>query len=267
MAEITEYITGRCTNLACMVQRGAGLRLHRFPARAYSIRVQGALWLWDTGYASHFMEHTAHGIFRMYPKITPVCFDEQDSLVARFARQGIRAEDVSGIILSHFHADHVAGVRDFPRVPLYCSGSGWRQMRKVSGFRALQQGFIPTLLPDDFEHQARFIEDFKECSLPAALLPFTSGRELPGSKGEVLLVELPGHAKGHIGAFVHTASGWVLLAGDAGWTPQNYSELCEPAWPTRIVLDDYARFAETLRRLHELHKRAEVTIMLCHEMP
>ncbi|MGO4329395.1 hypothetical protein AB4Z48_15155 [Cupriavidus sp. 2TAF22] len=33
-------------------------------------------------------------------------------------------------------------------------------------------------------------------------MPLTHGRALPGSGGEVIVVDLPGHAAGHPGAFI-----------------------------------------------------------------
>ncbi|MGL4667765.1 MAG: MBL fold metallo-hydrolase, partial [Saezia sp.] len=222
-------------------------------------------WLWDTGYASHFNTYTSQGIFRLYPKVTPVYFEPHEALVHQLDQEGIKTADLSGILLSHFHGDHIAGLRDFPDAPLYCQGSGWQALKNARGINALRQGFVPKLLPDDFESRLQFIENFHKCGLPSELHPFETGWELPESHGEVFLVDLPGHAKGHIGAFVRTNSGWVLLAGDAAWAAQNYTELREPAMPARLVMDNYAQFRHTLHRLHELHLHAQVKILLCHE--
>lgn len=248
-----------------MAEKGAGFALRRFPARAHLIAVKGRLWVWDTGYSNHFTEHAGKGVFRIYSTFVPACFDKREFLVAQLARQGVGRADITGVILSHFHGDHIAGARDFPDVSFYCSGAGWNALKNVSGFRALRQGFVPGLLPNDFERRVRFVETFGRCRLPADLAPFTCGWELPESGGEVFLVDLPGHAKGHIGAFVLTESGWVMLAGDAAWTSRNYTAQREPAAPARIVMDDYGRYVHTLDLLRQTHEKGVVKIVLCHE--
>lgn len=265
MPVIRPYTTGHCLHLACMVEGGIRFAVRRFPARAYGITVANRLWLWDTGYSRHFKDCTAESVFRLYPLITPVRFESRDALAAQLERQGIAVRDVAGVILSHFHADHVAGVRDFAGVEMYCSEAAWAGIRGVSGFRALRRGFVPGLLPEDFPGRVRFTDDFAARKLPPELAPFTQGRELPGSDGHVFLVDLPGHARGHLGVFVNTGSGWVLLAGDAAWTPRNYTDLREPALPARFVMDDYTRYRQTLFDLHQLHTNGKVRIFLCHE--
>lgn len=263
MAVLQSYSTGYCRQIAGMAQQGAGLALRRFPARAYAIAVKNRLWLWDTGYSRHFAACTSGGIFRLYPRLTPVHFEEHEALAAQLKGQG--AMPPVGLILSHFHADHIAGLRDFPQVTPYCSAAAWQELRDLSGWRALRHAFIPALLPDDFAKRVRFVETFAQRPLPADLAPFTHGWELPESDGEVFLISLPGHARGQLGAFVRTADGWNLLAADAAWTPENYRELCEPAFLARFVMDDYPEYRQTLGRLRQLHKNGQVRILLCHE--
>ncbi len=92
-------------------------------------------------------------------------------------------------------------------------------------FSALRRAFVPGLIPEDFETRTRFVEQFEQVALPPELAPFSSAWALPNSNGDVLLVPLPGHAAGHLGAFVRTQEGWVLLAADAAWSPLSYREL------------------------------------------
>lgn len=74
MARLTTFEAGYCTHRGCMALRGAGLRVCQFPARAWLLEANNRRWLWDTGYASHFIDHTRSGIFRLYARLTPVYF-------------------------------------------------------------------------------------------------------------------------------------------------------------------------------------------------
>lgn len=264
MAKITCFEVGYCTHIGCMVVKGAGLRVCKFPARTWLLEVGERRWLWDTGYASWFERYTRSGIFRAYPLITPVKFDPQEALVNQLANVGLTGRDLRGIILSHFHADHIAGLRDFPAVPFICSAKGWQQVRKLRGFAALRQGFVPGLIPPEFESSVQFIESFPRQALPATLTPFAWGYVLPGSEGQILLVPLAGHAAGHIGAFVLTDEGWTLLAADAAWAPANYQQMRLPSRLARLLMSDTAAWHHTLDKLNQLYQKG-VTIRLSHE--
>ncbi|MGY5956864.1 Metallo-beta-lactamase superfamily protein [Kosakonia sp. BK9b] len=265
MAKITGFEVGYCTHLGCMALKGAGFRVCKFPSRAWLLEVGERCWLWDTGYASWFEQYSREGVFNVYRQLTPVYFDEKQSLAQQLLAQGLVGRDIDGIILSHFHADHVAGLRDFPGVASICSGEGWQQVRTLRGFAALRQAFIPGLIPETFESTVQFIEHFPTLTLPAALAPFGQGYALPGSDGQIILVPLPGHAAGHIGAFVLTDNGWTLLAADAAWSPVSYQTLRGPSQLANLVLSDTRAYYHTLTQLNQLWQRGEVEILLCHE--
>jgi len=265
MAKVTTFEVGYCTHIACIAQRGAGLRICKFPARAYLLEVGSRRWLWDTGYSTHFQEQTKGGLFRVYRHVTPVYFDPRESLVEQLRSIGLAGNDIQGLILSHFHADHIAGLRDFDSVAFICSGQGWHQTRTLRGLAALKQAFIPGLIPSSFETRLQFIESFPRIELSAQLTPFDQGYELPGSDGQIVLVPLPGHAAGHIGAFILTDEGWTLLASDAGWSAQSYQSTRGPSLLANALMADSRAYYSTLGRLNRLWSAGHVDIRLCHE--
>lgn len=265
MAKITTFEAGYCTHPGCMALKGAGWRICRFPARSWLLEVGERRWLWDTGYASWFEHYTRNGIFRLYRRVTPVQFDPAESMARQLQSVGLAPGDLNALILSHFHADHIAGLRDFPGVPVIASGEGWQETRHLRGFAALRQGFIPGLIPEAFEAEMRAFEGFTLQTLPEELLPFTEGYALPDSNSEILLVPLPGHARGHIGAFVQTDSGWTLLASDAAWAPASYREMRGPSRMANLIMADPVAYYQTLAKLHQLWLGGRVRILLCHE--
>jgi len=265
MATITVFEAGYCTHAACMALRGAGMKVCRFPARAYLIETANGRFLWDTGYASHFIDSTRTGLFAWYRRVTPVYFDEREAVVAQLRQCGVRTKDLSAVILSHFHGDHIAGLRDLQGTPTWLSGAGWLRTRSLTGIRALRQGFVPGLIPPEFESSTTAIESFPRVGLSAELAPFTQAYEAPGADGELLIVELPGHAPGHLGAFVATASGWVLLASDAAWSASSYRQLVGPSRLAHLIMDEPARYYATLRMLNQLYRDGRVSICLTHE--
>ena len=157
----------------------------KFPARAYLLEVGQRRWLWDTGYAHYFQQHTQSGVFSLYRRMTPVYFDPAESLAHQLREAGYAEGDIRALIVSHFHADHIAGLQDFSHLDFICSGEGWQQTRGLRGFAALKRAFIPGLIPADFESRLQFMEAFPSVALPALLAPFDRGYALPGSEGQM----------------------------------------------------------------------------------
>ncbi len=263
MARVTAFRVGHCTHPSCMVLKGSGLQSLCFPSRAYLIETAHGLYLWDTGYARRFREATAKGVYRLYAWITPVQFDDAQSLHGQLRARGVDPKDIHTLLLSHFHADHIAGMRDFPEARLMCSEPGWEAVRRLSGIGALRQAFVPELLPPDIGTRLGFVESVAPTALPAALAPFSHGRALAG--GEIMIVDLPGHAPGHVGAFVLTEQGWVLLASDAAWVSDSYRQLRGPSELSFLIQHNRASYYETLRKLHALHQSGHADIRLTHQ--
>ncbi len=262
--QVTSFRVGHCTHPACMVLKGAGLASLCFPSRAFLIHTRVGWVLWDTGYANHFHDATAHGVFRLYPWVTPVTFEPKHALAAQLRAYGLAPRDIHTLVLSHFHADHVAGLRDFPHARLRCSAEGWNAVRGLQGLGAVRRGFVPGLMPPDMEARLQFVDASPAVALPAALHPFTHARDVLGT-GELLVVDLPGHVQGHVGAFVATDNGWVLLASDAAWMPEGYQQLRGPSELTFVVQHQRAAYYRTLRQLHTLHQSGHAAILLTHE--
>lgn len=265
MARIKTFRVGHCTHPSCMVLKGSGFASRCFPSHAYLIETARGNYLWDTGYAEHFRTATAKGVYRLYAWLTPVYFDERESLTAQLRASGFGPNDIHAVVLSHFHADHVSGLRDLPKARVLCSLEGWNAVRRLSGFNAVRQGFVPELLPDDIESRLSFVESHAERALPAELAPFTHGWDLTGT-GEIIVVNLPGHAAGHIGAFVAGDHGWTLLAGDAAWVGENYQQLRGPSELSFLIQHDRAAYYDTLNRLHRLHQSGTAQIRIAHEV-
>lgn len=263
MAEVRSFCVGYCAHPACMALKGAGVASRKFPARAYLLESRGELFLWDTGYAPAFRKETK-GLYALYRWVTPVHYDhEQEHLAHQLRHQGIRSQDICAVVVSHFHADHIAGLSDYPNVPVFASQAGLTSIRGLTGWRALQKAFVPGLLPADFGTRVRPIESLPYKTLPPELHPFSHGSQLD-SAGDIWIVSLPGHAEGHVGAFVRTTTGWVLLASDAAWAPEAYQAQRGPSELSFLIQHSRPAYYATLAALHAVHQRG-VKILLTHE--
>lgn len=252
--EVTLLRAGSCVHPAGVVLPGRGWRALTFPAAVGVIRHprQGVV-LFDTGYSPRFHDATRRLPYRIYALITPVSIGPEETVAARLGGMGLAPEDVALVVVSHFHADHVGAARDFPRARFVCAEKAWTAVRGLSGLRALRAGFLPSLLPEDFEHRLDFLEACPLVRLPADLAPFEQAWDVLGD-GSLLAVPLPGHAPGHVGLYLPSVGQGLFLVADAAW---RFESIAGPAWPhplASLVLHDVRAYRETLARLHQLHR-------------
>lgn len=265
LVKLSLHQAGSCTQIEKMVIKKGKFKKINFPSTFALIEhpVKGII-LFDTGYSTRVLENAKSFPMFIYPLITPIQIKDHESAANVLKAKGFQPEDVKSIILSHFHIDHMGGLKDFPNAKFIFTASAAKSIQKKSGFKALKKAFMPQLLPDDFWQRALIIDD---SSLPSADLhypEFEKGFDLFGD-GSVVAVNLPGHATGQIGIFVHTFEKTVLLASDACWKSIAFKELLFPHPLARIFIADNQAFDKTLRKLHQLHQlRPDILIVPTH---
>jgi len=257
---------GSCRHPQAMTISGGSLRSVDFPAMVGVIDhgERGTI-LFDTGYDPAFLAETQSFPERLYRWATPVAIGPELEWQAWLATHGIAASEIAGVIVSHFHGDHVAGLRHLPGLPLYCARAGLERLRRPGRFRGVRQGLLSGLVPQACDAQAHFFEDAPEVALPTALAPFTTGRDILGD-GRLLAVELPGHCPGHWGlAFRTLDDRHVLLAADAVWLGEAIARRRAPPRLTTALLGDTQAYRATLARLCDAQaSNRELAILPSH---
>ncbi|KAG2387022.1 hypothetical protein C9374_002057 [Naegleria lovaniensis] len=226
--------------------------------------------LFDTGYSSRFYKETQFMPYLLYGKLTPVFLKENESAMEILKVQfGILPQDVNYIIISHFHADHISGLRDFPNAKFVYSKEGFEYLkeRKQScccrDIRCCVNGFIPNLLPDDFEKRSIQVSETQFSNHVTIVPPFKSF-DLFGDHS-LFIVDLPGHCKGHLGCYFTVSceeasnqdnkNGTFLLIGDAAWSSNAIINASPPHLVTKYLVQyDWNAYCHTLQTLHKLWK-------------
>lgn len=222
--------------------------------------------LFDTGYSPRFYEVTKTFPEKLYALTTPVDILAENTLVEQLKRRGIQPTDIQSIILSHFHADHIGGVSDFPTAKYIYLKHAYESLHNISRFRAvLFNGFLKKLLPADFTMRSvPFTITEKNCS-KLDYNYFSYGYDILGD-GSIMAIELPGHAQGHLGLMIYADTGVYFLVGDACWVRENYLEDSKPHWLVRqLVLHDTDKYYLTLQKLKHFNSQyPEVRVIPCH---
>jgi len=256
---------GACRHLECMAARGGRWSPVAFPALCGLIHHPVRGWmLYDTGYAEHFQHATNTWPEKLYRTALPHELPANEVLATQLAQLGLRPADISTVIVSHFHGDHIAGLRDFPNARFIALRADTRRLAALAQqrWRATLQGFLPGLLPPDFFARLQDADACPVRALPDWLAPFETGLDILGD-GSLLGVPLPGHSHGQLGLFMPDANGRpAFLVADACWS---LPALREGRMPSRLALfitAERERFARTFSDLGTLARREPAVALL-----
>jgi len=139
--------------------------------------------------------------------VRPV-FDPNEAAINQIRRLGFDPTDVRHIVLTHFDADHIGGLADFP----------WAQVHLTAAeaFAALHPKTLVEkqwYLPAGHAHGPVLVEH-----APAdaeSWRGFPGAKELTEIADGIVLINLPGHTRGHAAVAVDAGGRWILHAGDS----------------------------------------------------
>ena len=257
---------GHCRHLERIARRHGRWQPISFPAVCGLIvhPREGAI-LYDTGYASHFDTATEPFPERLYRWVTPPHLAPHEQLGAQLAKFGIRLADIRWCLVSHFHADHVAGLRDLPNARFLCMRADHAALRATTRWAGVRHGLLPSLLPRDFDDRVTFAEDLPQVALAPPWNAFGHGHDLFGD-GSLVAVPLPGHTPAQMGLRLRDSHDRdVLLCADACWSHHAWRNRDLPAWPARMLMHDWQAYVTTIDHLGGLARIApDVLIVPSH---
>ena len=222
----------------------------------------------DTGYAPRFHDATRRWPERGYALTTPVHLPEPQQLLVQLAERGIAAADIQHVVLTHLHADHVAGLRDYPHARIHTTTPAVDPLLALGDtvrgrLRGTRAGFLRALLPDDFTRRLQPLEPraIDTAQVPSVLKPLvgdTAHERAPRraydvfGDGTVIAVDVPGHAPGMVGVLLPTIARPLFLVADAVWQLDTLTPGARFGLAERRIAWDVRMAAETLRRLQQV---------------
>lgn len=229
--ELRYYACGYTTHQMKALMHGQSRQRRVFPAGVFLYcHPDGQKVLFDTGYGPATWR--AGGAGFLYSLLLPPKIRPEQGIAAQLLADGIPAESIDFVVLSHLHPDHLGGVRYFPESTFVLSIAMLETLAKAH----LKEGFLPRLLPGWFPTAKKLVVD-----------PGQGEVDLLGD-GSYRLVDLPGHAKGHMGALVEEQA---LLAGDASWGEDLMGEVEKIKALPRSINHLWSDYSQTITQLQQ----------------
>lgn len=260
MVSFKLFKAGYCKQCEKIARKSGDVKVAEFPMIVGLIEFGDEKVLFDTGYSRHFKECTGPLPEKLYDMLIPVTLDDDGDIANILLKNGIDPYSITKVVLSHFHADHISGVRLFDHAQVICSKAGMEDFYSRGRIASIREGYLHGLLPDNFKDKAHFFEDLERVN-ETLLAGFDNAFWL-NKENEIAIVELPGHKKGHFGLYIKPLN--TLFAADVCWRRETYIDLQMPSFIGLAVQEDKQAYVETIRLVHKLHHEQGVRIILCH---
>lgn len=214
----------------------------------------------DTGYGARVTQGRRSLGLRLYNAILgpDLVMSGQPDVVLQ--KLGFTPDDVRLVIITHFHADHVAGLDLFSNARIIAKTEMLGRLLKAPVRRNLHHGIFAELLPANLLSRTADVDGLALIEAPLGL---GKGRDLFGD-GSVIAIDLPGHAAGHFGLCFTFLPRPLLYAVDAQWCLEALAEDRRPGFPASLVAEDPRALAESTRRVHAF-QQAGGEVLLCHD--
>jgi glyoxylase-like metal-dependent hydrolase (beta-lactamase superfamily II) len=159
---------------------------------------------------------------------------------AQLALHGRRPEDISRVIVTHFHEDHIGSLSLFPHAEVVL-GRGEYEAR---------DSLILGLVPLAYERSVAGVTRWRPVDFAGPEVGGFSGSYDLFGDGSVVLLPTPGHSPGSTSALVSLGERRALLTGDALYTVRHLA--VDDVRQMQTGADDL--FIDSVRRMQWLHR-------------
>ncbi len=202
----------------------------------------------DTGETAKIYEKDYLPNGGLYHKAVQTRIKESEELPHQLAKIGVQSKDITTVLLTHMHGDHIGGLAYFEHAKIYVSQT---EYEFASSKKGPSNGYFPKNWPDWFQ---------------PTLIHYTDGEEGNFSKsqkitkdGKIVVVPTPGHSLGHQSVLVKNTDFTTIIAGDLTY---NKSTLQQEI-PDVVLMNKAAQ--QTVEQVHQYVKNNPSVYLSSHD--
>lgn len=200
--------------------------------------------LFDTAFNAEIFEKYNNLPFLLYKTIYEFNFPQERNLINQLKQKGISPCDVKYIIISHFHADNICSLKEFPNAKFICSKKAFTS-KNITFIKY----FIKNLLPDDFKSRVMFLEDFaKRINVNHFNTSFDIFYD-----NSLYAVILEGHTDGQTGLIFENDYSKIFLVADSVSKSEEYKRNQYLKSKAFSYFENVSKYKETLGRIHRFY--------------
>lgn len=249
-SDIEVFSCGYCTQYEKFIAKSGEWKKNKFPANSFLIPLTEGFMLFDTGYPANFEEYKKNFLVNLYSKILPTNISDDTSCYSQLKSKEINIDNIKYVFISHFHPDHIGGLKDFTKQRFLCSKDEYKNLKGI------RKNFAELFLPNDFESRVVYIEDFEENNI----FPEFKSYKI---ESDIWAVCLSGHTEYQYG--IYSKKNNVLIAADAIWSDRAYKNSEYPSPFAMNIMENKTIYKETIDKLKAIYERENVRILYSHQ--
>lgn len=218
------------------------------PTYCWLIEDLEGLTLIDTGETAKVYEKGYLPDGGLYHKAVETRIEETEEIPHQLAKLGFQTKDVTRVIFTHLHGDHIGGLHHFEHCTFFVSKAEYEFATSKKG---PGNGYFPKNWPTWFKPN---------------LIEYTDGPEGNFSRsqqitkdGNLVVVPTPGHSMGHQSVLVKNGKTTVIIAGDLTY---NEATLRKEI-PDVVLMNKAAQ--ETVKTVHQYVKNNPSIYLSSHD--
>lgn len=213
-----------------------------FSSTCYLILRGADVLIWDTGVPEETIHDPAG--WSTLPKLIVYHLDR--TITSQLAQIGLKPDNVTYVLVSHTHGDHIGNVKLFPEATVVMQQTEYE--------------WINSTLPADPNLNALVTLARQLLGQPTRLELIAGDVDL-FRDGSVQLISTPGHTPGSQSLMVHLKnSGYIILSGDVAHLQENFEHNIVPALNV-----DKAQSISSMQRVRQLMAQYQAKLFINHD--
>ena len=234
---------GKCQNVTNQIYKGIRRKDKKtltFHALSMAINHKDlGMILFDTGYSDNIYQNGI--VSRIYNTLNPATVNSDDYITSKLNKYNFKKEDISKIIISHGHPDHIGGLKFFPNTNLILTKDVYKSMKSANlkelVFKNMVKGFknkveiLENKVDDNFlsKYFDKVYDIFKDKSIYA--------------------IGLEGHSKGQIGIYIPDLK--LFVGSDSCWGEEFLHTYQKLKLIPRLVQHNFKEYVDTICRINK----------------